>query len=337
MQASASLKDLQKMDMWSFGMVLFCILNPDVPYPYYIEAKKERQAGRIVDKNMSKQLLEHECLPQSSSTYDEMSSTGGKWGKIAQTMGRCLKFNPAERINATNIVSLLNHHLSFHPCIISQDSQAVAYNSGTVTQNLQSAENACTFLSLLIADKLCTSPTLNLTPAIATEILTNTILNFSRTINEHRNVRDMYAVDSALNILQRINEIHHEYSLVDLIPEQGYMDKHNASVSLHSGLEELCTIAMSMTTHSTITAVYTCPPYTFLLAAVKDAVFVFDTHPVTADHGGNGEAMVVHVSLGTTGQGVSSLTDWLLNRVILNRRVLQHALTWLKQGQHISI
>ncbi|XP_071810702.1 MAP kinase-interacting serine/threonine-protein kinase 2-like [Apostichopus japonicus] len=57
----ASLYDLQNMDLWSLGMTLFSLINPDLPYPYALEIE-ERQGCRTVD--VFKECIETGLLPK---------------------------------------------------------------------------------------------------------------------------------------------------------------------------------------------------------------------------------------------------------------------------------
>ena len=35
----AGADDLRRIDMWAYGMVVYCVLNPDAKFPFYFDAK----------------------------------------------------------------------------------------------------------------------------------------------------------------------------------------------------------------------------------------------------------------------------------------------------------
>ena len=39
----AGADDLRRIDMWVYGMVVYCVLNPDAKFPFYFDAKDARE------------------------------------------------------------------------------------------------------------------------------------------------------------------------------------------------------------------------------------------------------------------------------------------------------
>ena len=102
-----TLHDLQKMDMWSFGMVLYCLTNPDVRYPYFLDIQeKAKQDGRNIRQNHVKDLLLKQALPKSSAKYAKYRSKGNVWATINRVSLLCLTASE-KRITADNAAHIL--------------------------------------------------------------------------------------------------------------------------------------------------------------------------------------------------------------------------------------
>lgn len=87
---SASLKYLKQIDMWAFGMVLFCIANPNLKYPYQLDINHDTS---FIDQ--VQELLITQKTPTGSPKYREMQST--KWLLIQKVFEACTNFDPSQR------------------------------------------------------------------------------------------------------------------------------------------------------------------------------------------------------------------------------------------------
>lgn len=63
--ASLSFKQLKMCDIWTFGMVLFILLNPDLQYPYQLEIIKLHHKTY---ENTKKEVIDRFRLQQIQST-----------------------------------------------------------------------------------------------------------------------------------------------------------------------------------------------------------------------------------------------------------------------------
>ncbi|CAL4064243.1 unnamed protein product, partial [Meganyctiphanes norvegica] len=110
-----SMESLQQMDIWAFGMVLWCLTNANLGFPYAAEVDEALQAGRV--KNQTAyviDLLKKGRLPKQSDKY--MEKKQGSWLKVVQIMNSCLKYNPRERISAQEASICLDPHMERLHC-----------------------------------------------------------------------------------------------------------------------------------------------------------------------------------------------------------------------------
>lgn len=314
-----SLEDFLMIDMWSFGMVLWCLINPDMQYPYAKEIMEERAKGNIVNaRQLVVELLRKGIIPRGTDKYN--NHVDGVWAGVHCTMAQCLNINMKARSSAHIAVSLLNPTANRHHCSVSQSSMLEAGDyqvarGGDVTNSNRGSENACTFLALMIGDSV-QNMSGKISPSDIRDVTQDIILNFPSVVNGHRNRDEMYAVDTALDILQQCGVMSQQYKLLNHMPATQHPEpREDAKAELQHAL-----VALTSKQENTF-AVYTNPPYTWLLLKLKDSLCVIDTHPVGRDFGGQEAAMVLHVH--PTADGCRTLSEWLFCRVKDKER-LQH-------------
>jgi serine/threonine protein kinase len=93
---SASFDDLKKVDMWAFGMVLFCLVNPDLKYPYQLDINHDENPIEQVED-----LLTNHKRPTPSTKYSEMQTAN--WLIIHEAYEACTNFEPSQRLSAEQI------------------------------------------------------------------------------------------------------------------------------------------------------------------------------------------------------------------------------------------
>ena len=160
---AVSLQDLKKSDIWSLGMLLFMLLNPDLQYPYQIELDKLQEKRFEASKKDVTQRLSRQLKPSFSSKYSLLQAKD--WLKVDESFDECTKFRPADRPSTAWVADLLqDEKRSISPDIplsVSQ-STAVEYHDQLVAVGAappgediaDDATNSCALLAVGIADKL---------------------------------------------------------------------------------------------------------------------------------------------------------------------------------------
>ena len=80
--ASFSRVELKRADVWSLGMVMFVLVNPDLEFPYAIE---------LSDLNLTDTSQAKEAIKSL------MNLSAGTWMKIEKVFQMCTSFQPEQR------------------------------------------------------------------------------------------------------------------------------------------------------------------------------------------------------------------------------------------------
>ena len=96
----AGLDDFKKADVWSYGMVIFCLLNPELPYPWSNEV-----AGNGANfKNIIIEKMHEKVLPSHSNAILNKEH-------LLNCFSNCCKFIASSRPNMETIVQALSLNL----------------------------------------------------------------------------------------------------------------------------------------------------------------------------------------------------------------------------------
>ena len=141
----ADQEDLKKADIWSLGLMMFSMINPNLSNPYLAEF--ERSGVPFSDKVM-RDLLRRQQLPCHDHKYESFRII--QWWQIEEVFKLCTNFDPRSRPTATEALWLLDRNqpeacLRLENLSVSQSSAQTPENDGT---------NSCAFLALSICDRL---------------------------------------------------------------------------------------------------------------------------------------------------------------------------------------
>lgn len=100
-----NLVDLQAMDLWAMGMVLWCVANPECRYPYHDDIQEEIKEGTSSEAAIT-ELLRLGKLPRDGNKY--CSQRAGPWRTLAQASRYCCKMNPSDRLDAEMVALRLD-------------------------------------------------------------------------------------------------------------------------------------------------------------------------------------------------------------------------------------
>ncbi|XP_028391896.1 calcium-dependent protein kinase 2-like [Dendronephthya gigantea] len=217
--------DLKKADMWAFGLVMYCLLNPDVDHPYQ---PVFAEAGLNESLDSLKCLHEARKVPQQRSNYEFLLLS--EWWQVEEAYNACVKFDPNLRAQALELSSILSvkqpeESLNVVHLNVSQ-ATALSNFDGMLAENIvQSAPNttaalrtadeiicsvpsndgtnACVFLDLAICDRFLPLDQC-MTWDELKSIAENVITEFPLLINTYRDINEIYEPISAYTLLKKI-------------------------------------------------------------------------------------------------------------------------------------
>ena len=319
---SANLHDLQMMDIWSLGMTMFHLLNPNIRYPYSIEIENQTLL-RPVDA--LKQYIRNNQLPLHSQKYSSLHNEC--WKPVKTAYSSCVKYQVDLRPTAEQLLEqFIIETVKLESLLVSQTSVTEAmdvdYAHGFTSDEADASQtlNACSFLSLLIAEKVLSSASETVNLAHVTQEI---LLNFPKPANEKRDHDRHYSTDEAYELLLTADAIKpHDFTL-EIICQQ--------EMEIHIAKEHLCqkiSTLLEVYAEEPLAALYTCPPYIFTICKpYRGQLAIVDTHPITERHGGSKTAGVIIAKYPET--TVASLCTWLFHRIGCEGKV-SHELAVMK-------
>lgn len=305
----ASFEELKKIDIWALGMVLFSLMNPDAKYPYAYDFEQLQNTDR---RQALKTFHTLHQLPKHLCKYNLQQTT--TWEPLNKMFGMCANYDPSMRPTAADVFcGLTKEYVRVQSLLVSQSTvselidEEIAFGRRVSSNLVQRTNNACTFLSLLIADRLEKSEH---GYKSLTEITTDVIINFSAEVNSQRSDEKMYGVDEAFAILRKKN-VCGDYEFILPTFSTGATTAAVAQQELRAAIHSLL-IANEHT--NSFSALYTCPPYTFLLCKTGDApLMVVDTHMLSERYGGNNNAAIITALQDES--SIATLCQWLFLRM----------------------
>lgn len=144
----AHLQNLFAMDVWSFAMTLFQLINPNIRHPYAIEMDTKPNDMDCLD--MLKQLNRMRALPKNDCKYSPLQNA--VWLPLQNVYIKCAQYSAVDRPLAKDIVQMLVneyvevHRLVLRPPVLAVDHEIrVRYQSEKITLH----ESAYSMLNLL--------------------------------------------------------------------------------------------------------------------------------------------------------------------------------------------
>ena len=141
----ASQQDLMRADIWSLALLMFVMINPNLPHPYFTEF--EESGFPFSDKALSG-FLKRQQLPCYDNKYQSIRIT--QWWQIDEAFKLCAKFVPSARPTAVEVLRLLEENepeasLRLVNLAVNQTSSLTLESDGS---------NCCAFLALSICDRI---------------------------------------------------------------------------------------------------------------------------------------------------------------------------------------
>jgi len=295
-------------------MVLFTLVNPNAKYPYAFEFDQLESTDRMQALRTFHDLRQ---LPKHLCKYHLQQTT--TWKPLNTMFGMCAECDARKRPTAADVFcKLTNEYVRVQSLLVSQNTvselidEEVAFGLRVSRNLVQRTNNACMFLSLLIADRLEKSKNGD---TLMTEISTDVIVNFSAEVNNQRSDDKMYGIDEAFAILRK-KSICGDYEFILSSFSTAATTAVVAQQELRAAIHSLLTANEHTDSFS---ALYTCPPYTFLLCKTRNAsLMVVDTHKLSEQYGGNNNAAIFTALQDET--SISALCQWLFLRMNISEQ-----------------
>ncbi|KAK3712178.1 hypothetical protein QZH41_005805 [Actinostola sp. cb2023] len=322
----ASLHDLAIADIWSLGMTLFTMINPNIKCPYLIEIKSAKsnnlKAGDI--KMFISDLQRSKKLPTQDSKYETDRAT--IWSSLEEAYIGCTSFDPTKRLSLEDIEKLLTEKRDIFQCsdvmklkisqntALEQTDYDVARKCSEGINQIwprpvnaapsNDGSNACAFLSVKIADRLIHEfDAKSSDVTILTEMVEETIWFLPERINDRRDLSKHYDVMEAYEILSNANVLNSKYEFTEELPFADGVYSFEARKKLHS---KLCSLGQK-----DFTAIFSTNPFIIVIGCAGGKAFVIDTHPVTKENTG-----LLITGKDNTATTWKSICVWLWNRLV---------------------
>lgn len=273
---SLSLEQLKACDIWSYGMVMFMLLNPDLQFPYQVEIDKLHPTTYKICKREITNLLTSKQLPTFSDKFSRFQATS--WLMLERIFEKCADFDPTKRPKAPSLVEMFSQKedpvCRNIPLAVSQSTSVEQHDQlvadGAIPMsNVVSgdATNSCSFLSVLIAGRILEERRDDDLPSINAaldewqffcENVNDMILTMPHRFNRYRDINRMYDVHEAYTILHKANIIKESYELFEEIIASSKVFTKKGRSSLSKALEKLAESSVAKV------AIYTCGIYIYL-------------------------------------------------------------------------
>jgi serine/threonine protein kinase len=333
----AGQEDLRRADMWSLGLVMHAMLNPDLGSPYRTELMQTASVDPQVEL---RNIMAKRQLPQHSSKYEQLRIS--TWWQLEDIFLSCADFNPMSRPSTTQLLCCIRENLEEYfnriPLSVSQstvleqfDNLVAAGLSHSTEQPIVSlpekdATNSCAFLSLGICDRLLHDQETLQQNALekVREIAEDVICNLPYNVNKHRNVGQFYDVAEAYSVMSDNGMLSKKYEIFESCVSAN-------TVFSSGGRDELMTdLTSTIAQGKTSVGIYTCSPYIFTIGVCNDALFVVDTHPVNHELGGNGNGLLL-MTPDLSPRSCKMVVQWSIKHLKMAgiEENMRQSMTWL--------
>ena len=307
----ASQDDLYRADIWSLGILLFALINPDLSFPYEndFEACPGEQWTVVLKKKLATRKR-----PTMSPVYNNLQQS--TWKPILELIDSCLQFEPNERPSTKMLLPSIAEMMSIKVDFRSQDEAQETYdkeialgNDITCPKNI--GNNACSFLSISIIDNLFCETEFSTNPHnLMKEIKRSAefAVDFiPLAINPSRDMNKFYDVSEAYQLLSSMGEITRKYNFIEQVLDDNSLYSESGRKALSNAMVELCKSDNQF-------ALCTCGSYVFIVACIGNKLIVIDTHVLSPEVGGNFGGLI-KVYQNTSLETIEAACIWIEKRM----------------------
>ena len=293
----ASLEDLKRADVWSFGMVLYNLLNPNIKYPF---EKEYLQFGNKSFDATVRTVLGQRKKPAFDDHYEMLQYQQAFPLKELYTC--CTDFIPDERPTASNIATALssekeqdciNIHLNVSQNSACEENDLCFARGFTVTSQVPNdGRNACSFLSIATIARILKSSfdqydACQSLGNVISPLAEEQILSVPGLIKNARDMARLYDPFEAYTILVEQHVLEDKFHLQELILK----DKVSLVLSA-KGKQEFLNAMSSLCDGENHCGAYTYGMYTMVICALNNKLVLIDPHPIPTELGGNRNGII---------------------------------------------
>lgn len=318
----ASLEDLKKVDAWALGMVIFSIINPDLPCPFYADLADTCFANL---REAILVIMRQGLTPTMTEKYIVERST--VWYHLLPLYVHLCQMDPRSRWSSQVANEFLKNSFAessaLYPLSVSQETaleesdrrKAINLHFGlslATDKPENDGSGACAFLCCEIADEI--HSTVNDSPDVwdkVAEIAEECIKNLPQKVNAFRPPKSCEPY-GAYCILRDKNMLKQLYNFEEKV-------LGNNSVFSNEGRRDLLRAITSITNLNPGVALYTCEPYTIIIGNMHGKLFVVDTHKCGTQLGGDGNGLL-KVFADTSDKSANEMAKWIFTRCSIASR-----------------
>ena len=283
-------RELKEADIWSLGMLLFCLINPGCKVPFQLEAKNHAVQHGQWQQYFKKMITSNE-RPTQDPHYDGLRATA--WVSEEEAFQKCTVKDPSLRPSLSDVSNILNDE---------DKSESYPLNNHQGTALERAHDNFIRQNEVAKSQKEFIAPSNDGTNAcifLALKICEDALKNESYTGNwEKLKSRCEKIIDEFPNEISNVRDKGEQYELqkaYELMKQQGcisalHLEKKSTDLGVYSadGRNELYDVINTLEG----TMIMLVPPYAMVLGKVGDRIYLVDTHRIAEDLGGNGNAII---------------------------------------------
>ena len=333
-------------DVYSFAMVMVEFSLPERSHPWegeittcaliYHHIKKGERPSvdpeKLRDFPDNKQdewlSLIKQCWSQRMESGPPMKTVSELLSSMSTT-GQ--KFSSTENIGATSadytgaLIGIEDVCLDVHQGTVVETAGNVAsfvYGNNEEIGHLQQdlsdcidkldGTNACPFLAIKNSDILYSEPLVVSNKESLKRKVEEIIHDLPRQINDSRDATQLSYVDEAVEVLKSKGLLARRYDLNELITDQLPANDVQKTTLPKKAV-------LNLAEQNPSVAVYTCTPICNTIGFVNDMFIIVDTHRISTELGGSGNALIKLVHCKATSEsrsaGENAVVDWLEQRM----------------------
>lgn len=282
----------------------------------------------MTSRKVLEDLIRSRKCPEASQKYQVQQAT--EWYQISHLSSKCTDFDITKRAKTIQMVCSFMSDDNKVPCevknlplsqitALEQADKAVAEkvaNGDVLNKTLlvpDDGSNACGFLALKICSELAdlgkSGKIMDKDIILSIgDIAVNVIKEYPLEVNKLCDKKKLYTPIDAYSLVKAKHHLPNIDGLSEELPyNEGVFDKVSRD-RLLCKLLELCTKP------DDFFSIFTCEPYSLIIGSLSRRMLILDTHPITEELGGNGNAQLRFYET-VSKESCKAVCHWLWQRL----------------------